>query len=272
MTEEEPASEGASEPSGGTVTGAEADSGAASDSPAHTEPAAGHESTTRRSKYSLRSQLLIAVLTAALGFGIVVQVREIQSDDLANMRQDDLVKLLDEVTRRQEDLTAERSQLRVDRSQLQSGSDQSDYLRNYATLQEILSGAVAVQGPGIQVVVRDPGHEVAAHEMVHMLEELRNAGAEAISVGEVRLVAGSYFIDTAGGILADGELLTPPYRWKAIGNASTLSGALEIPGGAFASFRNAGASASMVEKENLEISATRTLEPMEFATPATETE
>ena len=137
-------------------------------------------------------------LTAMLGFGIVVQVRQIQTDDLANMRQDDLVKLLDEVTRRNEDLTEERSQLRSDRSQLQSGSDQSEYLKNYANLQAILSGSVEVHGPGVHVTVDDPGHNVAAHDMVHMLEELRNAGADAVSVDEVRLVAGSYFIDTAG--------------------------------------------------------------------------
>lgn len=225
----------------------------------------------RGHRYSWRSQIIVGLLTAALGFGIVVQVRQIHTDDLANMRQDDLVQLLDEVTRRNEDLTEERSQLRVDRNQLQSGSDQSQYLQNYAELQEILSGGVAVHGPGIEVKVDDPGREVASHHMVHMLEELRNAGAESISVDDVRLVAGSYFIDTAGGILADGELLSPPYRWKAIGNASTLAGAVEIPGGALAGFRNAGASVSMAEEEDLEITATRTISPMEFATPAPET-
>ncbi len=224
-----------------------------------------------KKKYSWRSQLLVGFLTAMLGFGIVVQVRQIQTDDLANMRQDDLVKLLDEVTRRNEDLTEERSQLRADRSQLQSGSDQSEYLKNYAKLQAILSGSVEVHGPGVHVTIEDPGHNVAAHDMVHMLEELRNAGAEAVSVDDVRLVAGSYFIDTAGGILADGELLSPPYRWKAIGNVSTITGALEIPGGALAGFRNVGASVSMVEVDDVDISAIRTLSPMEFATPTTET-
>lgn len=220
---------------------------------------------------SLRRQLLIAVLTAALGFGMAVQVRQTQADDLSNMRQDDLVKLLDEVTRRSEDLTAERSQLRTDRSQLQSGSDQSRYLETYATVQSILAGAEPVHGPGVMVIIDDPGRNVAAHDMVHMLEELRNAGAEAVSVGPTRLVASSYFVDTTGGILSDGELLSPPYRWRAIGNSSTLSGALEIPGGALAGFRNAGATVTMVEEEDIEITAVRTLTPLEYATPVTET-
>jgi len=42
-------------------------------------------------------------------------------------------------------------------------------------------------------------------------------------------------------------------------------------GGALAGFRNVGASVSMVEEEDTEITAIRTLSPMEFATPTTET-
>lgn len=236
----------------------------------HDEPAPSQKPAKNR--FSVRSRIIVAVLMAALGFGIVVQVRQIKTDDLASLRQDDLVQLLDEVTRRNEDLTEERSALRADRNQLQSGSDQSEYLKNYATLQSILSGAIEVHGPGVEVKVEDRGNNVAAHHMVHMLEELRNAGAEAISVNGVRLVAGSYFTDTAGGVLADGELLAEPYRWKAIGNPSTISVALEIPGGALAGFRNAGASVSMAEVEDVEITATRPIPPMEFATPTPESE
>lgn len=221
--------------------------------------------------FSLRTKIIIGILTAALGFGIVIQVREIQTDDLALMRQDDLVQLLDEVTRRNEDLTAERTDLRSDRSALQSGSDQSELLKNYGELQSILAGTTPVHGPGVEVIIEDPSLDVGSHHMVHMLEELRNAGAEAISVNDVRLVAGSYFIDAAGGVFADGELLEMPYRWKAIGNSSTLTGALDIPGGALAGFRNAGASVEMIEHDDLQIDAVRSIAPMEFATPNPET-
>lgn len=223
-----------------------------------------------RKSFAIGSQLLVAVLMAALGFGIVVQIRQIQEDDLSGLRQDDLVVLLDEVTRRNEGLVEERNQLRLDRSQLQSGSDQSEFLRNYADLQSMLAGVVEVSGSGVVVRVDDPERQIASHHMVHMLEELRNAGAEAISVNDVRLVAGSYFIDTSNGILADGEILETPYRWRAIGNISTLAGALEIPGGALAGFRNAGGSVTMTEAEAVEITAVREMKPLEYATPSPE--
>src|SRR5699024_6525962 len=142
-----------------------------------------------RKGFSLRTNTIIGLLTAALGFGIVIQVRQIQTDELALMRQDDLVQLLDEVTRRNEHLTEQRSQLRADRTALQSGSDQSELLKNYGDLQAILAGTIVVHGPGVDVTIDDPDLEVSSHHMVHMLEELRNAGAEAVSINDVRLVA-----------------------------------------------------------------------------------
>lgn len=223
-----------------------------------------------RRRIRTRTRVLIAVLTMLVGFAAVIQVRQTQDDELSTMRQDDLVRLLDEVTQRNEDLTSERSQLRLDRSNLQSGSDQGRYLRNYATLQGILAGTVAVEGPGVRVRVDDPDHAVTAQEMVHMLEELRNAGAEAIEVSGVRIVAVSYFVDAGGGLLTDGQVLSPPYQWLAIGNPETLAGALEIPGGALAGFRNAGASVQMTTSEALEIDATRSVTPPEHATPVTD--
>jgi len=160
--------------------------------------------------------------------------------------------------------------LRIDRSNLQSGSDQGEYLRNYATLQGILAGTVPVEGRGVSVRVDDPQHGVTAQDMVHMLEELRNAGAEAIAVSGIRIVADSYFLDAGGELLVDGEVLTPPYHWSAIGNPDTISGALEIPGGALATFRNAGATVQMTTAELIRIDAVRTVTPPEFATPVTE--
>lgn len=218
----------------------------------------------------MRTSALIGVLTMLVGFALVVQVRQTQDDELSTMRQDDLVRLLDEVTQRNEDLTAERSQLRIDRSNLQSGSDQGEYLRNYAALQGILAGTVPVEGQGVSVRVDDPEHGVTAQDMVHMLEELRNAGAEAIAVGGVRIVAGSYFLDAGGELLVDGQILTPPYLWSAIGNPDTIAGALEIPGGALATFRNAGATVQMTPAELIRIDAVRTVTPPEYATPVTE--
>jgi uncharacterized protein YlxW (UPF0749 family) len=218
-----------------------------------------------------RSRVLIAVLCALLGFALVAQVRLTQGAALGSLRQDDLVRLLDEVTQRGDELTAERDRLRADRAELLSGEDSRrvalEAARERAVVTGVLAGTLPVEGQGITMTVSDPGADVPALTLFHVLEELRNAGAEAVEVSGQRLTASSWFADARGGVVVDDVLITPPYEWKAIGNAQTLAVALDIPGGALSAIRNAGGRAVVEQEPLIEITAVRAVEDPEFATP-----
>lgn len=218
-------------------------------------------------RQSLRSQLLIAALCLLLGFGIVAQVRQTQGDELSGMRQEDLVRLLDEITQRNEALAQEGEELRDDRAALLSGSDASRSAAEYLQVQQILAGTIPVEGPGVLVIVTDT-EDVRPQEMVHMLEELRNAGAEAIELSGVRIVASSHFTQTEDGLLVDGIRLGERHEWRVIGHADTLAGALEIPGGALAAFRAADAQVELTQRDLIQVTAIRMLQDPRFATPA----
>lgn len=220
----------------------------------------------RRQPISLRSQVLVALMCAVLGFGIVIQVRQTQDDEFAALRQDDLVRLLDEVTQRNESLTAEREQLLRDRGALRSGSDTQRLAEEYQLVHGVLAGTQPVEGPGIVITVRSAG-DVRAQTMVHMLEELRNAGAEAMEVSGQRLVTSSAFVDTEDGVLADGEPLPEEMEWRAIGDAQTMAVALNIPGGALAGFRNVGAVVEVEQRDLVQITTIREVQSPRFAIP-----
>ncbi|MDR2723379.1 MAG: hypothetical protein LBB54_06605, partial [Cellulomonadaceae bacterium] len=64
------------------------------------------------------SQFLAGILCAVLGFALVVQVRASASDQLAGLRQEDLVRLLDDVTTRADQLETEASRLQQIRDEL----------------------------------------------------------------------------------------------------------------------------------------------------------
>ena len=51
-----------------------------------------------------RAQVIVGLLCAVLGFALVVQVRSNRDDALTSLRQDELVRILDDVTRRSEEL------------------------------------------------------------------------------------------------------------------------------------------------------------------------
>lgn len=219
-----------------------------------------------------RGQLLTGLLCAVLGFALVVQVQANRADPLAALRQDELVRLLDDVTRNGEDLADQVAELRAQRNDLVTASDGDraarDAARERAEVQGILAGRLPAEGPGIELVVADPTGEVAASTLYTVLEELRNAGAEAVQLQDLRLTASSYIVDTADGTVVDGVLVESPYRWLAIGDPDTMSTALGIPGGALAVVRNAGGTTSVTPSDLVSVTAVRTVEPPRYATPA----
>src|SRR5690606_37992993 len=146
-----------------------------------------------------RSELLTGVLCLLLGFALAVQVGQSTGDQLSGLRQDELVRLLDEVTQRADQLDAQVSDLEGIRDDLRSegGRDQAarDLARQRAEQEGILSGRLPAQGPGVTIRVVDGERPLEAQVLFNLLEELRNAGAEAIEVNGVRLVTTSYFVD-----------------------------------------------------------------------------
>lgn len=218
-----------------------------------------------------RSQIVVGVLCALLGFALVVQVSQTQEDQLSSLRQSDLVRLLDDVTQRSGELEDQVSSLESTRDELQSGSGRERAALELAEQQAetlgILSGRLPAEGPGVEIEVVEGTEALDAFALFNVLEELRNAGAEAMEVNGVRLVASSYFEDSAEGVVVDGQTITSPYRWNVIGDPSTLETALEIPGGAMASLRADGARTTITQQDRVEVTATVEPGAPQYATP-----
>jgi len=218
-----------------------------------------------------RAQAIVAVLCALLGFAVVTQVRSTRQNDLSSLRQDDLVRLLDGVTRQADLLEQEATKLRSQQTELESGTDKSRVAQQNAearaSTQGILAGRLPAEGPGIELTVYSPSGTIKASTLFNILEELRNAGAEAIQLGERRITASSYIVDTAGGVIVDGTVLTAPYTYLAIGDTQKMSLALEIAGGALAAVHTLGGSASVTPGTKVTIDATRAASAPQYATP-----
>ena len=219
-----------------------------------------------------RAQVLAGVLCAVLGFAVVVQVRQAGDSNLSDLRTDDLVRLLDETTTRADQLSREAADLQQERDDLQSGSNTRqaalDAARRNAAMQGILSGRLPAQGAGVRIVLQDPNGTVRPVTMLNMLEELRNAGAEAIQVGDERVTASSAFTGGPGAVQLDGVELARPYVWLVIGDPDTIATALQIPGGALAYVRSDGGTGDVAKVQHVVIDALRDLPDPRYATLA----
>jgi uncharacterized protein YlxW (UPF0749 family) len=226
-----------------------------------------------RRAHRIRAGALIGVLTALLGFAIAVQVHaNSQSDSLAGLREDDLIGILDNQNARADRLRQQISELQRSLRSLQNSGNASAAARQQAEQEAqalgVLLGTLPASGPGVIVQIADPHHKLHGEDVLDVVEELRGAGAEAISFGGVRVSTETSFGDVGGTVAVDGAPLQPPYTVLAIGEPKTLDTALNIPGGVAAAIRADGGSVSVSERGALTITATRTLPTPRYAVPS----
>jgi uncharacterized protein YlxW (UPF0749 family) len=218
-----------------------------------------------------RANLFAALLAIVLGFALATQVQQTQEQGLEQLREDELVRILDDVTQDAARLGNDARALELSRDRLVSGADSSaEALRAAQERLDtlgILAGTAPATGPGIVLTITDPAGKVTSALLLDTLQELRDAGAEAVQIGSVRAVADTYFADTPGGIEVSGVPVKSPYVIKAIGGSATMASAMDIPGGVSESVRRLGAVSTVDQQDEVAITALHTLEEPQYARP-----
>lgn len=221
-----------------------------------------------------KGNLLAAGLALALGFAIAVQVRQTSTQDLEGLREGDLVRLLDTVNQDNDRLTFEISRLQAQRDELTSATDLEQ--ARVAAQQRldslgILAGTRAAQGPGIVMTIRDPETRYTAAMLLDALQELRDAGAEAIQINNARVTAYTWFADGPDKtVRIDGTVTERPFVITAIGDAKTMAAAMEIPGGVSETARRVGGDTNIVQEDLVEVTALRPVSTPRYAQPDTQ--
>ncbi|MFD7712904.1 DUF881 domain-containing protein [Streptomyces sp. NPDC059785] len=218
-----------------------------------------------------RAQLIVALLLFGLGFGLAVQVASNSDGDsaLRGARQEDLVRILDELDDRTQRLEDEKQGLEDQRTELRNSSNQAEEARKQTAEREkqlgILAGTVAAQGPGITLTITDTKGTVEADMLLDAIQELRAAGAEAIQVNGVRVVADTYLTDSGSGVSVDGNKITQPYRFKVIGKPQDLEPALNIPGGVVQTLEKEQATVEVDRSTKIIVDALRAAKRPDYA-------
>lgn len=119
----------------------------------------------------------------------------------------------------------------------QSDIESSELIKKELEQANTLLGKTDVEGEGIVITLRETNLEetgmIDANDILDIVNELRNAGAEAISVNEERIInmTDIVFINEIFINKVNGQKIEAPYVIKAIGNSSYLESALIGNGG-----------------------------------------
>lgn len=159
----------------------------------------------------------------------------------------DLVTLLNQAETRQETLESEVSRLRKKLLTLESDPKSSDPSTMDPELKRLyeMAGFTPVTGKGVRITLtdsasaksaKDPHQDpnigkLQAQDLLNMINELKAAGATAISINDQRVVATTEVVSSGPAISVNETRLTQPVVVRALGNPDVLVNALKIRGG-----------------------------------------
>lgn len=119
---------------------------------------------------------------------------------------------------------------------------------------ESLLGTTDVTGEGLQITIEDGSDLIHQEDLIIILDELKNAGSEAISVNDQRITNFSYIYCDGSVILIDNKKIGSPFIIKAIGNSEVLYSAINRNKGYMQILNNAGIKSTIEKSNKLEIS------------------
>jgi uncharacterized protein YlxW (UPF0749 family) len=213
--------------------------GAALD-PAYAEVAARREAGLPRGPRRVSPRILAAVLLVGVATGVATTQVKQRADAVSASRRA-LVEDIHAQTRETDRLASQAATLgeTVSRTRAQMlGADARgrQAAADVAAL-ELVSGTVAVVGPGVVVTLRDasgsagssdgrggqPGQgRIYDRDVQEVVNALWAAGAEAISVNGQRLTSLTAIRSAGEAVLVDLRPLSPPYVLRAVGDPDAL--------------------------------------------------
>ena len=145
-------------------------------------------------------------------------------------------------------------------------NEYSDKIKNNEKVSELISdeldesnmavGKTDVYGEGVIVTLNDDEKDIFAWDLIDLVNELKYAGAEAISINDIRIINTTDIFDLRSYtyLTVGQQRLQPPYVVKAIGNPDYLSSILNLKDSGFVDrYKNSGKSVKMETSKKVQI-------------------
>lgn len=121
---------------------------------------------------------------------------------------------------------------------------------------EKLMGTTDVTGEGIIIDILDGKDLIHQEDLIIIIDELKNAGSQAISINNQRITNSTYLYCDGTVILIDGTKIGNPFTIKAIGSSETIYGALTRNKGYLETLQRDGLEIAIEKNEKVDITKT----------------
>lgn len=200
---------------------------------------------------------LVCVVFFAVMFMQFKTIEETDITAIENMREAELRTAISEWKGKYEDtqkqLEANRKSVKEYQETIEKNGEASELVDKDLAESNMLLGKTDVVGEGVVVTLTNhdtPDGTVTYSHLLELINELRYAGAEAISINDARIVTTTELTQVEGRMQASGQRIASPYVIKAIGNQTYLSSTLSLKDSGFIDRYKASGMDIKLEKGN----------------------
>ncbi len=219
--------------------------------------------------------LTLGIVCCILTIAICIQLKTVDDTNstvsqtlTSNNLRDQVLKWKEKHDKAVADL--ETSEMQLENIRLQSTQNDENAVKKEEEikLDNILLGLTDVKGDGVILTLKDNNsvslsnigpldnieyYLVHAGDLVEVVNDLRNAGAEAISINGQRIINSSAIYCAGNVIKVNGEKISSPIEIKAIGSPELLYGSITRPAGYIELLEQTGVIVNVKKSTNITI-------------------
>lgn len=214
--------------------------------------------------------LLLGIMCMLLTLGIAIQIKTINQMNNKSVTnsatENDLRDSVLKTKEKYDNTYAKVEKLEKELEELQTSasvnSDEANELQEKLKEYKKILGLTEVSGNGLEITLKDGDENqsksvlssiVHDGDILQVVNALRNAGADAISVNDQRIVNTSAISCIGNVVKINGEKVGAPYVIKAIGNPELLYGGIEMNGGYVYNLRRDGVDVEVKKVKDITI-------------------
>lgn len=206
--------------------------------------------------------ITISIMALILSCVMFAQFRIVEETELAQieiMREEELRKAISEWKEKYEK-TAEKlldtsEKIKEYENKQKSNKETKELVKKELSEAKEIFGLTNVEGDGVIITLTDTDEMAyTGNDLLYLVNELRAAGAKAVSINDERIVNTSDIADISSRyIKVNSNKISAPYIVKVIGDKTYLKSALTIKNGYVDLKQKEGYKISLQEKNNIEI-------------------
>jgi len=228
------------------------------------------------------AHIAIGFVCLIMAFAITWQIRSVKYyKSVVNpdsIRAEELQQQLRESQEKNESLYKQVLQYKDEIDVLKENTDSSELLADMLKRAELIAGLTKVEGPGIIITLRDSTlpntlnldpnlYIVHDNDILRVINELCDAGAEAIQLNGERLISTSEIRCAGSTVSVNNNRYAAPYEIIAIGDSTNMENAIMMRDGAYDTLRSYGIAITVTKSSKVTVNAYMGQTNFKYASP-----